>query len=494
MKIAIAVQHDLTKPNISSNDWLIKPELEKLGMEVDVIDWRDSQVDLNKYDSIFVSSVWNAADYYTEFLAWIHSCEKNGKKLINDKELLLLGVHKDTYLGLLKEQFGDQDAPAGSITPSVFIKPGDEFQSLALMQRDLALKDKIWQGELVIKPIVSAEGRDTYLITDKPELLRGSDNKYTSFKDAESIVQQLLKKDGTRGLIVQPFMHSVETNGEYQLMFFENQFSHAIVKAKGFGNRVASAKKAVSEAELPSGMLDFAQRIMQFYSTKFPHGVTRARLDFFVGEKGAVLCEAEVVDPHANIRRFSAEQKKSIISRYAQALLKRTVELKIEAFLGKDAQQYFTLLKNPDLLKTVIKIAETNQNIMSYLATSGAKQKHDLAMNYSPNYIKDCLNALNAFSDRNYQNKDLLITELNHAKDKYTQTVLGKDRSSISLAVRLLLMTVVNFVAGLTFGLVHYNHYKSTGVIGFFTETNSASQLRKNHQELNQELEQSFSL
>ena len=79
MKIAIAVQHDLTKPNISSNDWLIKPELEKLGMEVDVIDWRDSQVDLNKYDSIFVSSVWNAADYYTEFLAWIHSCEKNGK-------------------------------------------------------------------------------------------------------------------------------------------------------------------------------------------------------------------------------------------------------------------------------------------------------------------------------------------------------------------------------------------------------------------------------
>lgn len=145
-------------------------------------------------------------------------------------------------------------------------------------------------------------------------------------------------------------------------------------------------------------------------------------------------------------------------------------------------------------MKTVMKIVDANEEILTYLNASGAKKKHDLAKSYTPNYLRECLNALNDFSERNYQNKELLLGALVDAKEGYTKSVLGQDRSTVSMTVRYLLAAVVNFVAGLTFGFAHYQHYKNSGIIGFFTETNSASQLRKAHQELSQELEHSFSL
>jgi hypothetical protein len=277
-------------------------------------------------------------------------------------------------------------------------------------------------------------------------------------------------------------------------VFIDAQFSHAIVKAKGFGNRIGADKKTVAAKDLPPGMLNFAQNIIQFYATTFPHGVTRARLDFFVGENGPVLCEAEVVEPHTNIRRFPVEQQRAIVFRYAQSLIKRMVELKLQAILGEEAQAYFPMLKNHGILKAVRKIHESNEEILQALASSGADKKHELAMTYSSIYIKECLNAFINFSERTHQNKELLLDALAQAKEGYTKSVLGKDRSPTSMTVRYLLAAVVNFVAGLTFGFAHYNHYKNTGSLGFFTEPNSANLLRKSHHELNQELEHSFSL
>ena len=492
MRIAIATQNGLTKPNTDSDDWLTKSELEKLGIEVDIIDWRDKQVDLNSYDSIFVSSTWNASVYYDEFMDWLQSCEEKGKKLINDREFLSLGILKDKYLTLLKEQFGESDSLQGSITPSIFIKPNEETQSFNDLRKELPF-DKLWQGELVIKPIVSSRGRDTYLITDNPELLQKSVS-YRPFKDLDGIAGDLIKMHSSKGFIIQPFIRNVESNGEYQLVFIDNQFSHAISKGKGFGNRVTAHKKPVADKDLPPGMLLFAQKIMQYYKDQAPHGLLRARFDFFVGDKGPVLSEAEIVEPHTNIRYFPLDEQKQILTRYAQALVKRNVQLQLQTILGEDAENYFSMLNNPKLLQAVMKVYKTNGEILSYLNSSDDKKKYELAKIYSANYLKDCLSALNGFYDRNLQNKDLLIDSLNQARDDYTKFVLGKDRSAFSKTVRYLLMAVVNFIAALTFGAAHLKNYKKNGVVGFFTETNSARDLRKDHQELNQELELSFSV
>lgn len=489
MKIAFAVQHDLVKPNTSSDDWLIKAELEKLGIEVDVIDWRDSRVDLNKYDSIFVSSTWNAAVHSDEFIAWMKRCEVGKKRLINDIEVLLLGLHKDKYLTLLEKQFGDVDSSAGSITPSAYIKPDDKEQSFTTVRQELQQKGGLWQGNMVIKPIISAIGMNTYLITDDQKLLKKPNSVYRSFEEAEAIVQKLVHKKGSRGVIIQPFMPAVETSGEYQLIFIENKFSHAIVKPKGFGNRSSAGKKPLLASELPEGMLEFAERIMQFYAAKFPSGVTRARFDLFAGEKGPILCEAEVVEPHTNIRRLATEQQKTVISQYAQALIKRTNELSIQNCLKADAQQYFSLLNNPVIAKAVMKICATNDNILNYLSTSSTKDKHDLATDYAPVYMRSCLDALNGFANRNGQGKAELIKELDEARNEYSKSVLEKDTSTSSMVVRLLLKGVVNFIAALTLGVAHYINYQKTGTATFFADTASDSKLKRAHHDLNKEIE-----
>jgi hypothetical protein len=116
-----------------------------------------------------------------------------------------------------------------------------------------------------------------------------------------------------------------------------------------------------------------------------------------------------------------------------------------------------------------------------------------LAKNYASQYVCDCLAALKLFEDTKCKNKDQLIAQLDSARNGYVQSVLGRDRSCVSMAVRYLLMAVVNFIAGLTCGVLHYRHYNQSGVVGFFSETNSERQLRTAHQELTQEIKHSFS-
>lgn len=58
--------------------------------------------------------------------------------------------------------------------------------------------------------------------------------------------------------------------------------------------------------------------------------------------------------------------------------------------------------------------------------------------------------------------------------------------------MRLTLAAVVNFIAALSFGLAHYIHYKQTGVALFFSMTDSAERIQKEHHALESDIEKSF--
>ena len=62
--------------------------------------------------------------------------------------------------------------------------------------------------------------------------------------------------------------------------------------------------------------------------------------------------------------------------------------------------------------------------------------------------------------------------------------VLSKDRSILSKSIRIMLMAVTNFIAALTFGIIHYQHYQATGRVLFFSDTNSSIKLQDNHRDL----------
>jgi glutathione synthase/RimK-type ligase-like ATP-grasp enzyme len=141
-----------------------------------------------------------------------------------------------------------------------FIKDND----FSLTKKIELLKAKypsIWAGDIVLKPIISADGDDTYRFTTDQQLISKDKNRYKPFSAADSIMKDLITRKDSRGVIIQPFIPSVEKSGEYQLVFIGGNFSHATVKPKGFKNNNTNERQPVSPEALPKCMYEFANKI-----------------------------------------------------------------------------------------------------------------------------------------------------------------------------------------------------------------------------------------
>ena len=145
---------------------------------------------------------------------------------------------------------------------------------------------------------------------------------------------------------------------------------------------------------------------------------------------------------------------------------------------------YHNLIKDKDFAKAILKIYDTNQKILSDLKSS--PKKYSQALSQSPLYLTSCFQAVKIFANSNKtkDDKSRLIDTLDTAKDLYCSMVLSKDRSILSKSIRIMLMAVTNFIAALTFGIIHYQHYQATGRVLFFSDTNSSIKLQDNHRDL----------
>jgi hypothetical protein len=149
------------------------------------------------------------------------------------------------------------------------------------------------------------------------------------------------------------------------------------------------------------------------------------------------------------------------------------------------SQDFLPLLNKKDFCKTLLMVFNSNNDILFKLKR--APEKYKLAQQSSTAYLEACFTALGKFyslSDPSPKDKKDLISALNQAKNRFCHDAIGKDRSIFSKNIRLVLMGVVNFCAGLTFGLAHYAHYKMTNRVGFFTQTNSVNKLDETYQGL----------
>lgn len=508
MKIAIATKEDLTTENERTDDWILKLALEQKGIEVDIIDWRDRSVDLTQYDAILVNSTWNVPRYPDEFLEWIERCDHGKKRLINSADILRLGLNKDQYLTFLLSRFGNADSPNGSITPSFFIKPGEGHPTFTEQLNALKAENPaVWSNDIVLKPIISADGVNTYRVTEDKELVEKKPNQYISFSAADKVMSDLLKKEGGRGVIIQPFIPNVEKKGEYQLVFIGNQFSHATVKPPGFKSSPNyKSRKAITTDELPPGMLEFAHNIWSFYNEHYPDSIVRGRIDCFVGDKGPILCEIETVEPQTNIRCLSANEQQVVLERYATAVADRAVQLNASAnfseerrsavetlkiYLGEEeSPKYLAMTKNLNVCTVINKIYDTHNNILKHLAT--AESKLELAKQHAPVYLKSCFTALNEYSkiDKpSIQDIDHLIKLLDDAKDAYSSGVLSHDRTRFSGAVRLMLKSVVSFASKLFLGAAHlFNIKTTTGSASFFSSTTSDKMIQDTHGDIENDM------
>jgi glutathione synthase/RimK-type ligase-like ATP-grasp enzyme len=128
---------------------------------------------------------------------------------------------------------------------------------------------------LVIKPPISASATGTYRIGPNDHLPPASRGK---------------------PMIVQPLIEGIARTGEYSLMLFDGEFSHAVVKRPAAGDfRVQPHLGGMTVASPPPPRgIELAQRAL----AAAPATATYARVDMVPGDDGQLLImELELIEP-----------------------------------------------------------------------------------------------------------------------------------------------------------------------------------------------------
>jgi hypothetical protein len=181
----------------------LEAALQAVGARSQVVDWDDGQVDWGSFTLVLLRSTWDYTDRLQEFLAWVDATARH-TTMLNPPAVIRWNTDKH-YLAELARA-------AVPVVPSTFIEPGES--------PDRALHDFLARhgdaSEFVVKPSVGAGSRDTQR------------HRRAEFAPALAQAQRLLSAE--RSVLLQPYLDSVDRDGETALIYVAGQFSHAIRK------------------------------------------------------------------------------------------------------------------------------------------------------------------------------------------------------------------------------------------------------------------------
>jgi glutathione synthase/RimK-type ligase-like ATP-grasp enzyme len=173
--------------------------LEELGWEVSTISWRQAGRPWSDFDAVIIRSTW---DYWNDVPAFLDTLERINRetRLANRLDLVRWNLAKTYMRDLAGNGIG--------IVPTLWA-PSLEAGFLPGFQKRLGT------DEIVVKPVVGANGEDAFRVSPDDSLKRLGD---------------IAKRFRNRNCMIQPFMRNIVSEGEYSLFFFNGEFSHAILK------------------------------------------------------------------------------------------------------------------------------------------------------------------------------------------------------------------------------------------------------------------------
>ncbi|QSX79658.1 ATP-grasp domain-containing protein [Agrilutibacter solisilvae] len=178
------------------------------GIDVVARAWDDASVDWARFDVVLVRSTWDYTRRLPEFLRWCRRVDAVAR-LLNPLDVLAWNTDKH-YLR-------DLAARGVPVVPTRFVEPDEEpLPALQAFLGDHGLEAGVDAAQFVIKPAVGAGSRDAQRYTAAQEFA------------ASNHLARLLESG--RSAMLQPFLPSVERDGETGLLYFGGEFSHAIGK------------------------------------------------------------------------------------------------------------------------------------------------------------------------------------------------------------------------------------------------------------------------
>jgi hypothetical protein len=233
------------------------------GIDADVVSWDDPAVDWISYDAVVVRSCWDYVPRRDEFLAWAASVPA----LHNPYDVLRWNTDK-TYL----RQLAEHDVPV--IETRWDVAPGDDLGDHA---------------EWVVKPTISGGSKDTARWGTAEEVWAHS---------AELVA-------AGRHSMTQPYIASVDDDGETAMLFFGGAFSHATRKgpllARGEGVvQDRDSRESITPRESTAAQRELSEHVLA--TTTSLLGLERpplyARIDLVAAADGSpLLIELELTEP-----------------------------------------------------------------------------------------------------------------------------------------------------------------------------------------------------
>ena len=229
------------------------------GAKVEPIAWTEAD-DLSRFDLVLPLVAWG---YHLAFERWLQLLDRAESEcwpLINPPALLRWSSDK-AYLTEL--------ADAGVATvPTMAVE--------ACCDADLDEARRSFDCEsLVIKPPVSASATGTHRLGPRDDI------------PAES---------RRRPMIIQPLIEEISRTGEFSLMLFDGEFSHAVVKRPRSGD--FRVQEHLGGVTLPSNAPPGAERLACQALAAAPAKATYARVDIIPDDEGTLrIMELELIEP-----------------------------------------------------------------------------------------------------------------------------------------------------------------------------------------------------
>ena len=295
VKIALATSDKY--PHLTDDDRLLLRPLAALGLEAEPAVWDNSCTDWLHFAAVVIRSCW---DYHLKpkaFLEWIAKLDSARIPVFNSPALLRWNTDK-SYLR-------DLDAKGIDIVPTFW---ADDHGFGSSIGHRMSLQGKLHQlgwHKAVVKPRISATAYRTRLVTQD------------TADSAQALFDELQRGPG---VMVQTFMESISSEGEWSLIFFDGKFSHAILKKPRPGDfRVQNDFGGTSRlTEPPSHVLASATRAVQAVEA-----TAYARVDGVVDDNRFRLMELELIEPMLFLADC-ADASTRFANTIAQALARNT--------------------------------------------------------------------------------------------------------------------------------------------------------------------------
>jgi glutathione synthase/RimK-type ligase-like ATP-grasp enzyme len=264
--------------------WTYDPEAEALaagGAEVTPIAWTDAG-DLSAFDLVLPLVVWGYHLDYPRWLDLLQRAEREHWRMVNPPALLRWNGDK-AYLAELAER-------GVSTVPTLAVE--------ACGDADLEEARRRFESDwLVIKPPISASAMGTHRLGPNDDLPGDSRGQ---------------------AMIIQPLIEEIATTGEFSLMLFDGEYSHAVVKQPKAGDfRVQEYHGGVTLPcpAPPAGAVRLAQAAL----AAAPASASYARVDIVPDDEGVLrIMELELIEPSLFLDHASdggASFTRSILSR-----------------------------------------------------------------------------------------------------------------------------------------------------------------------------------